>query len=194
MKIWRKPNKRVIVIYSLLDYPTMGDKVILDATTFKALASRTRLNILKNLDERQKTISELAKKLDLNKATIYEHLYLLQEVGLVEKKNSENKWVYYKLTWKGIDLLHPEKKKIVVLLSISITCLVGCMLSYIAIIKKYVIHHFNIEKIVAEKHSTESLPSINIELTHLLQGTAFLLLFILFLCSLYRHGKSQGNC
>lgn len=158
----------------------MGDKIILDSTTFKALASRTRLNILKNLDERQKTLSELSKIMDLNKATIYEHLFLLQEVGLVEKRNTESKWVYYKLTWKGTDLLHPEKKKIVVLLSISVTCLIGCMLSYIAIIKEYVIQYFNIEKIVAEKHSTDVLPSINIELTHILQGTAFLLLFILF--------------
>ncbi len=157
----------------------MGEKIVLDSTTFKALASRTRLTILKNLDERQKTISELSKIMELNKATIYEHLSLLQETGLVAKMDSENKWVYYKLTWKGADLLHPEKKKIVILLSTSVVCLIGCMLSYIAIIEDYFIQHLRTEKMVVEKHITDSLPSIHVDLTHFFQGTAFLLIFVI---------------
>ncbi|KAA0003598.1 MAG: winged helix-turn-helix transcriptional regulator [Thermoplasmata archaeon] len=157
----------------------MGEKIVLDSNTFKALASRTRLMILKSLDERQKTISELSKIMELNKATIYEHLSLLKEAGLVAKKESGNKWVYYKLTWKGVDLLHPEKKKIVILLSASIMCLIGCIFSYIAIIKDYFVQYTYAKKMVIEENIAH-LPSIHIDFMPLLQGGLFLLTFTLF--------------
>ncbi|RLF43507.1 MAG: hypothetical protein DRN29_10020 [Thermoplasmata archaeon] len=153
----------------------MGEKIVLDSNTFKALASQTRLAILKSLDERQKTVSELSKIMDMNKATIYEHLSLLQEAGLVSKIESGNKWVYYKLTWKGIDLLHPEKKKIVILLSTSLISLVGCIFSYLAIIKDYFIDYTNAKKMIAEKRF--SLPSAHIDFSAILQGTIFLIIF-----------------
>jgi len=158
----------------------MGEKIVLDSNTFKALASQTRLAILKSLDERQKTVSELSKIMDMNKATIYEHLSLLKDAGLVSKIESGNKWVYYKLTWKGIDLLHPEKKKIVILLSTSIISLVGCVSSYIAIIKDYFINYTNAKKMIAEKSALHSLPSAHIELASILQGTIFLIIFTFF--------------
>jgi len=157
----------------------MGEKIILDSNTFKALASRTRLMILKNLDERRKTISELAKTMDMNKATIYEHLSLLKEAGLVAKVESGNKWVYYKLTWKGIDLLHPEKKKIVIILSTSVVFLIGCIFSYISIIRDYFVQYTHTEKMVAEKHMFSS-SSIHVDFIPLLQGTIFLIAFAVF--------------
>lgn len=158
----------------------MGEKIILDSNTFKALASRTRLMILKNLDERQKTISELSKTMELNKATIYEHLSLLQEAGLVTKIESGNKWVYYKLTWKGVDLLHPEKKKIVILLSTSLIFLIGSIFSYITTIRNYFVQYTEVERMVVEKHEIHSLSSINVEFISLLQGVVFLLGFAIF--------------
>lgn len=83
-------------------------KVTLDRETFKALASETRLSVLRALDERRKTGSELARELDLNKATVHEHLQLLADVGLVKKLDEGRKWIYYELTWAGQRLLHPE--------------------------------------------------------------------------------------
>lgn len=83
-------------------------KVTLDRETFKALASETRLAVLRALDERRKTGSELARELDLNKATVHEHLQLLADVGLVKKLDEGRKWIYYELTWQGQRLLHPE--------------------------------------------------------------------------------------
>lgn len=84
-------------------------KVTLDMETFKALASQTRLDVLRALDERRKTLSELAKELELNKATVHEHLQLLLATGLVRKRDDEGrKWIYYELTWSGERLLHPE--------------------------------------------------------------------------------------
>ena len=84
-------------------------KITLDAETFKALASATRLTVLKALDERRKTLTELAKDLDLNKATVHEHLGLLLAAGLVRKRDDEGrKWIYYELTWTGQRILRPE--------------------------------------------------------------------------------------
>ncbi|MHB8634642.1 MAG: ArsR/SmtB family transcription factor [Thermoplasmatota archaeon] len=85
-------------------------KITLDAETFKALASATRLSVLRSLDERRKTLSELARDLSLNKATLHEHLTLLSGAGLVKKRDDEGrKWIYYELTWTGEKILHPQE-------------------------------------------------------------------------------------
>lgn len=83
-------------------------KVTLDMETFRALASTTRLQVLHALDERRKTLSELSREMDLNKATVHEHLQLLLATGLIKKDDEGRKWIYYSLTWQGERLLHPE--------------------------------------------------------------------------------------
>jgi DNA-binding transcriptional ArsR family regulator len=99
-------------------------KVTLDRETFKALASDTRLNILRTLDGKKLGLNDISKATNLNKATLHEHLSKLNQAGLVKKKEREgHKWVYYKLTWKGENLLHPENTKIVVLFSLTFIAL-----------------------------------------------------------------------
>ncbi|MCK4332591.1 MAG: winged helix-turn-helix transcriptional regulator [Thermoplasmatales archaeon] len=99
-------------------------KVTLDKETFKALASDTRLDILRTLDGKKLGLNDISKATNLNKATLHEHLSKLNQVGLVKKKEREgHKWVYYKLTWKGENLLHPENTKIVVLFTITFIAL-----------------------------------------------------------------------
>jgi DNA-binding transcriptional ArsR family regulator len=95
------------------------DRITLDRDVFKALASDTRLDILKALDVRQKTVTELARELDLNKATVFEHLEKLAAVGLIQKieEDKERKWVYWQLSWTGRRLLHPEQITLAILLS-----------------------------------------------------------------------------
>jgi DNA-binding transcriptional ArsR family regulator len=84
-------------------------KITLDADTFRALASSTRLTVLKALSERRKTLTELSRDLNLNKATVHEHMALLTAAGLVRKRDDEGrKWIYYELTWTGQRILHPE--------------------------------------------------------------------------------------
>ncbi|MEA3189472.1 MAG: hypothetical protein QOD77_54 [Thermoplasmata archaeon] len=84
-------------------------KITLDAETFRALASSTRLTVLRALDVRRKTLTELAKDLALNKATVHEHLQILTQSGLVAKKDEGRKWIYYELTWRGQKILHPQE-------------------------------------------------------------------------------------
>ena len=99
-------------------------KVTLDMDTFKALASNTRLDILKTLDGKKMSLKDISKVTKLNKATLHEHLVKLNEAGLVKKKEREgHKWVTYKLTWKGECLLHPENTRIVVMFSTTFIAL-----------------------------------------------------------------------
>lgn len=99
-------------------------KITLDRETFKALASDTRLDILKTLDGKNMGLNEIAKVTNLNKATLHEHLTKLHEAGLIKRNERDgHKWVYYKLTWKGESLLHPENAKIVVLFTATFVAL-----------------------------------------------------------------------
>ena len=96
----------------------MWGEITLDKKTLGALSSGTRVIILKSLDIRRMTVSELSRRLNRPKSTIHENLYILIDVDLVNKNNGENKWVYYELTEKGRMLLHPhEMTKITLLLS-----------------------------------------------------------------------------
>lgn len=93
----------------------------MDKKVFEALASDTRIAILKELDERQKTVTELSDSLGMAKSSVHEHLSKMMEGGLIEKEESERKWTYYRLTRKGQKILHPgETTKILVLVGSSI--------------------------------------------------------------------------
>ncbi len=104
----------------------MPDEIKMDRKVFEALASETRINILKTLDSRQMTITELSQELEMAKSSIHEHLGKMQGSGLVEKVEDGRKWTYYYLTGKGRNILHPhETAKILVLLGMSLLSLVG---------------------------------------------------------------------
>jgi len=95
-------------------------KVSLDLNSFKALASDTRLNILRTLDGKKLSLNNIAQSTNLHKVTLHEHISRLTEAGFIKKIEREgHKWVYYKLSWKGESLLHPENTRIVVLFSIT---------------------------------------------------------------------------
>lgn len=89
------------------------DKIYLDKNAFKVLASDTRIAILKELDKRPKTVTELSRELNLTKATVHEHLSKLFDAELIIKdEDTRRKWVYYKLSKKGRKLFHPQRIKI----------------------------------------------------------------------------------
>jgi DNA-binding transcriptional ArsR family regulator len=106
-------------------FPDRMAQIVLDAEAFKALSSDTRLQILKALDARRLTVSELGRLLDLNKATVFEHLKMLLAADLVKKEDEGRKWVYYRLTWKGKNVLHPENVQFMLLLATSVLSIGG---------------------------------------------------------------------
>ncbi|MEM0475773.1 MAG: winged helix-turn-helix domain-containing protein [Candidatus Norongarragalinales archaeon] len=96
------------------------EKITLEKNAFKALASETRVSILKKLGARRATPSELAASLGISAQAASEHLARLERAGLVRREDEGRKWVYYSLTDKGKALVSPsESRKIWVLLSLG---------------------------------------------------------------------------
>ena len=105
-------------------------RINLNRGDLDVLASETRVNILKKLDFRRMTVSELSGELGLSKPTVLDHLSRLLDVDLIEKKDDGRKWVYYELTPRGKEILHPEERtKIIILLSSTVVALAGGILS-----------------------------------------------------------------
>jgi len=95
-------------------------KITLDQESFKALASEVRVEVLKRLDERRQTVTDLSNLLGLSKPTLLEHLEKLQAAGLVKRVDEGRKWIYYELSDKGRKILHPERVSIVIALATAI--------------------------------------------------------------------------
>lgn len=108
-------------------HPLQGNamKVELDRRSLFALASDTRLEILKALETNRRTVSQLADLLGIDKAAVHRHLKKLEEGGFVSR-TEDHGFVYYALTWKSRDLLNPnDRTKIVILISSSLVCLLA---------------------------------------------------------------------
>lgn len=117
----------------------MDERIVLDKTSFMALASESRVTVLKKLDEKRMTVSELAKSMEMSKPALLKHLNKLVEAGLVKKIDDERKWVYYQLTMRGKHVLHPERVKITLLLSTSFLSLMGAL---------FMLWHYFTDKVV----------------------------------------------
>lgn len=97
---------------------------VLDRSSLKALSADTRQDIIKLLGKRPHTASELSKKLNKHVTTVSEHLTTLEKSGLIRKKESTNKWVYYALTDKGERIFKPTYYSWIIILSLSVLALV----------------------------------------------------------------------
>jgi DNA-binding transcriptional ArsR family regulator len=98
--------------------------VPLDRKDIDALSSNVRVSILKTIDCRAATVSELAKELGFAKSTVHEHLIILADNGFVTADDSR-KWRTYTLTQKSYRILHPENgHRIMLLLGTSLFTLV----------------------------------------------------------------------
>ncbi|MGB2842103.1 MAG: winged helix-turn-helix domain-containing protein [Halobacteriota archaeon] len=155
------------------------DKIALDKKTLGALSSETRANILKSLDVRRMTVSELSRRLNLPKSTIHENLDRLVDTDLVKKNDNGNKWVYYELTEKGKRLLHPhEMTKIILLLSSAALSFVG------GIVEMY----WFIKSAFPELEKEEEIVPLY-EPKYLIFGIILILLGVLFLYFAFRMRK-----
>ncbi|MFH1785188.1 MAG: winged helix-turn-helix domain-containing protein [Candidatus Micrarchaeota archaeon] len=108
------------------------DKIVLDRKSFEALAVDSRVRILKSLEKRRKTLSELAKEQKMSISGVKEHLETLENVGLIEKIDDGHKWKYYELTRKGREIVAPKEIRVWILLIISMFALVISLNSMIS--------------------------------------------------------------
>lgn len=95
------------------------DPLVLENKRLKAISSESRLKILKLLSCHRETLSDIAKKMNMQKSTIKGHLELLEESGLIKQIESKNIWKYYELTNDGRNLVNPSGVKILIALGIS---------------------------------------------------------------------------
>ena len=102
-------------------------RVELDKKALFALASDTRMDILKSLQPNRRTVSQLAEMVGVDKAAVHRHLKKLEDGGFV-KREEDHGFVYYGLSWKARDILSPnENTKIIVLITASII-LIGAVI------------------------------------------------------------------
>jgi ArsR family transcriptional regulator len=107
-------------------------RVTLDKKALLALASDTRLEIMRNLEPMRRTVTQVAEALGIDKAGVHRHLRKLVEGDLV-KRYEDHGFVYYGLSWKGRDLMNPtENTKIVILLGLSMILLLGAVIVTLA--------------------------------------------------------------
>jgi DNA-binding transcriptional ArsR family regulator len=95
-------------------------KVELDKKALFALASDSRMEILKELNPQRRTVTQLAEALDIDKGAVHRHLKKLEEGGLVTRYEDHG-FVYYGLSWKARDIISPgENTKIVITFAVSV--------------------------------------------------------------------------
>lgn len=125
----------------------------IDRQTIKALSADTRIEILKLLSKRRMISADISKKLDLAASTVLEHLQKLEQAGLVKRKETEHKWIYYEITEKGKNLIMP-KLPINIILSLSI----GVILTFVSIINFYMFNVYTSAQGIMQKTTEISAP------------------------------------
>lgn len=92
-------------------------RVELNRDALFALASDTRLEILRSLQPMRRTVTQLASSLGIDKAAVFRHLKTLEAGGLV-RRYEDHGFVYYGLSWKARDMLSPgENTRVIITLS-----------------------------------------------------------------------------
>jgi DNA-binding transcriptional ArsR family regulator len=102
-------------------------KVELDKKALFALASDSRMEILKALHPQRRTVAQLADQLGIDKAAVHRHLKKLEEGELVTRFEDHG-FVYYGLSWKARDVVSPgENTKIVIVFSLTLLMVLGAI-------------------------------------------------------------------
>lgn len=103
--------------------------VEIDRSTIQALSADSRLKILKLLSMRRATGADISRELGLSPSTVNEHMKKLEASGIVLRKETGHKWVYYEPSEKGKALTHPNRNEspvqFVLVLAIGVLLFLG---------------------------------------------------------------------
>ena len=116
-----------------------GDSdIVLDSDDLAVLSSKTRIAILKAIDKKDSTITELAEELGISKASVHAHVAELESSGLIEA-DKVRKWHPYSLTKKGREILHPHKNtRVVIMLGLIVSCMTAGIYSFVLYFEGFV--------------------------------------------------------
>ncbi|MBP2144772.1 DNA-binding transcriptional ArsR family regulator [Methanofollis sp. W23] len=98
----------------------LPQNILLNRETLEVLASEQRVQIMKHLDEKRMTLTELSQEMQCAKSTVHHHVEKLMASGLITDIDEGHRWIYLELTLKGRMILHPSEKTRIVLLLTSI--------------------------------------------------------------------------
>ncbi len=181
------------------------ERIPLDQPTLKALAGETRIRMLKLLDVRSRTQSEIAYELHLSLPTVTEHMDALLAADLVEREETTRKWKYYNLTQKARLLLHPNTTTIWFVLGLFLFSIAATMFSavkYLAPVQVSGVPAMMAEaKMAADQAMAEAAPAVVLapqtpSWALIIFGTATIIFLIVLLLTLRRSGwlgKSRSN-
>jgi DNA-binding transcriptional ArsR family regulator len=105
----------------------MQQEISISTQEFKALSSESRTKILKTLNQRNHTLSELSAKLNMAPPTIKQHIKILMDCGLIELIDEGRKWKYYSLTKKGKQIFKTNEANTKIFILLSATIILGIM-------------------------------------------------------------------
>jgi len=126
----------------------------------RAVSADTRTQILHALESRQMTASELSRHLDKHVTTVAEHLELLHQSNLVERiERPGRKWIYYRLSRIGKQMLHPQPYKVILVLALSFVTLSFGLLSIPIGFRGDLLSTFEQQTSAAPLKGSESLPA-----------------------------------
>ena len=113
------------------------DDIILNSDKIDALSSNSRRKILKLLNERRMTLSEISEELNLSVSTIHDHMTILVESGLVTLDDDGRKWKYYSLTRETRKILDTDNSHTVIFVFSSILMFSAAIYSFAVFIRGY---------------------------------------------------------
>ena len=91
-----------------------GQEMEVPAEEIKIFADVTRVSILKALNKRRYTISELSRVLNISRQAVLYHMKILETTGYVRRISDSRKWVYYELTDASKSILRSRKVKLLI--------------------------------------------------------------------------------
>lgn len=94
--------------------------ILLGRDMLEVLSSGQRVQIMKHLDRKRMTITELSQEMQCAKSTVHHHVEKLIASGFVAADDDGHRWVYLELTACGHTILHPSDDTRIVLLLMSI--------------------------------------------------------------------------
>jgi len=101
-------------------------KISLDREALLLLSSETRMEILRSIADRRKTLSELSKEIGISKSSVKEHLEKLEKAGLIRRVDEGRKWIYYEITEEGAKIVRPEpERKVIVRFVVSMAMFIS---------------------------------------------------------------------
>ncbi len=118
-------------------------KISLDQEALLLLSSETRMEILRSIADRRKTLSELSKEIGISKSSVKDHLEKLEKAGLIRRVDEGRKWIYYEITKEGAKIVRPEPERRVIVkfvasIAMFVSGLVMLAIYYMASLKSRV--------------------------------------------------------